>query len=86
VAGHDLVAPADDRATEGANLDGAGLVLEVDAQLVDELGGKLGIGDDGRTPFQAFQTRLKAGPALATAVTLLMLDRTCGSSARTAQS
>jgi hypothetical protein len=35
--GDDLVAPADDGAPEGADLGRAGVVLESDHELVDEL-------------------------------------------------
>jgi hypothetical protein len=45
VPGDDLIAPADDGAAEGAHLGRAGLVLEINAELIDELAGHLSVGD-----------------------------------------
>src|SRR6476661_6891863 len=53
VPGDDVVPPAGDGATERADLDGAGIVLEVDTKLGDELVGQLWVGDlvDGAHDF-----------------------------------
>ncbi len=42
--GGDLVLPADERAAERADLERAGLVLEIVAEPVDELDGEVGVG------------------------------------------